>query len=174
MGDTFLGEIRIYPYGFEPKGWRLCDGRLMSIAENNALYAIIGTTYGGDGYTNFALPNLTGRVPVHHGQGPGLSSYTLGEQGGERTVTLSQQELPRHTHLARVGAIADTTSPQQGVWATATAAPNLPLYGAPESGFTAEENGFTHTGSNQAHDNMAPFLTLGFHIAVQGIFPPRP
>jgi len=166
MADPFLGEIRIMSFGFPPKGWALCNGQLLPINQNQALFSLLGTTYGGNGQVNFALPNLQGRSPIHMG-----NSHTLGEQGGEQAHTLIISEIPSHTHSFNV---VDTATAGNRV---STPAGNLPApqeanpYGA-ATGLTAmNASSVTSIGGSQAHLNMQPFLTLCFCIALQGIFP---
>jgi len=172
--DPFVAEVRIFPFNFAPKGWAFCDGQLLPISQNTALFSLLGTTYGGDGKSNFALPNLQGNAPMHPGQGPGLSLHDLGEQGGSDTVTLLQSEIPSHIHS--VGA---QTTPLGG-----TAAPNnTETLNRPASGnlFNALTPALTNmsdqalapAGGNQPHNNLQPYLTLNFCIALQGVFPPR-
>ncbi len=162
MSDPFLGEIRIFSFNFPPKGWALCDGQLLPINQNQALFAILGTTYGGDGRTNFALPNLQGRVPVHTGNG-----ITLGLSAGEQAHTLSLQELPAHTHTP-VGSPnnASLANPTGNVWASLSNGGYSP---APKVAMNASS--ILSVGGSQPHDNMSPYLVLNFCIALQGIFP---
>ena len=162
MAEPFLAEIRIMSFGFPPKGWALCDGQLLPINQNQALFSLLGTTYGGDGRVNFGLPDLRGRVPIHMGSG-----HTLGERGGEQAHTLSISEIPTHTHVVRASADnGDAPVPTGNYLGSAnnlyTAAANLTSL-APST--------VTNTGGSQAHLNMQPFLTLTFCVALQGIFP---
>lgn len=170
MAEPFLAEIRIFSFSFAPKGWALCNGQLMPINQNQALFSLLGTTYGGDGRVNFALPNLQGCVPVHMGQG-----ILLGERGGEQTHTLSSSELPAHTHLVNANsgpAAADGQNPGSGRRLASSTGGNV--Y-APPADFvamaTAPNPVIISIGSSQPHDNMSPYLTLSFGIALQGIFP---
>ncbi len=171
--DPFVAEIRIFPFNFAPKGWAWCDGQLMPLSQNTALFSLLGTTYGGDGRSNFALPDLQGNAPMHPGQGPGLSLHDLGEMGGTQTVSLLQTEIPSHTHT--MGA---QTSPLSAlaVPANATlsrpASGNLYFVGAPTLA-PMDPNTLAPSGGNQPHNNMQPYLTLYFNIALQGVFPPR-
>jgi microcystin-dependent protein len=163
MAEPFLSEIRIMSFGFPPKGWALCNGQLLPINQNQALFSLLGTTYGGDGRVNFALPNLQGRIPIHMGNG-----HTLGERGGEQAHTLSISELPAHVHaLNAANNPADTN--------TATATTYLGQAAATYRGATnlvaMAPNEITNVGGTQAHLNMQPFLVLNFCIALQGIFP---
>ena len=162
MAEPFLSEIRVMSFVFAPKGWALCNGQLLPINQNQALFSLLGTTFGGDGRVNFALPDLRGRTPIHVGSG-----HTLGERGGEPSHTLSIAELPTHTHVFNASqANADVPTPGNSVFGTSNN-----MYAAP-SNLTALNAGMiTNTGGSQAHLNMQPFLTLSFCIALQGIFP---
>jgi microcystin-dependent protein len=170
MADPFVAEIRIFPFNFAPKGWAWCDGQIMPLSQNTALFSLLGTTYGGNGKSNFALPDLQGRVPMHPGQGPGLSLHDLGEMGGSDTVTLLESEIPAHTHTLRVSPDdADLNGP----------APDRVL--ARSSGafaYSAAQNlvsmpAMALAGGDAPHNNMQPYLTFYFCIALQGVFPPR-
>ncbi len=163
MAEPFLSEIRIMSFVFAPKGWALCNGQLLPINQNQALFSLLGTTFGGDGSVNFALPDLRGRVPIHVGSG-----HTLGERSGEQAHTLSIAELPQHTHVVNAANVAAATDdPTSNLPAVA----GLNAYGA-ATGLTAMgASAVTNTGGSQAHLNMQPFLTLSFCIALQGIFP---
>jgi microcystin-dependent protein len=162
MSTPFLSEIRIMSFNFAPKGWALCNGQLLPINQNQALFSLLGTTYGGNGQTNFALPNLQGNVPIHFGSG-----HTLGEKGGEQAHTLSIAELPMHTHQASgSGDDGDVVIPTGGVLGTTASA-----YGAAASLTSLAPASLTNIGGSQAHLNMQPFLVLNFSIALQGIFP---
>jgi microcystin-dependent protein len=173
MGSQFLGEIRMFAGDFAPVGWALCNGQLLPIAPNEALFQLIGTTYGGDGETTFALPDLRGRLPVSQGQGPGLSNYTLAELGGTETVTLTPAQMPAHSHLPRARAGAGTSDvPATRVWA-APSEPSAKIYtgGAPDAGMNPAV--IKSSGGGLPHDNMPPFLAIHFIIALEGIFPPQ-
>jgi microcystin-dependent protein len=164
MAEPFLSEIRLMSFAFAPKGWALCNGQLLPINQNQALFALLGTTYGGDGRVNFALPDLRGRAPIHEGSG-----HTLGERGGEQAHTLSLAELPTHTHAANASAAQG-----DGVVPTGQllASPLNQTYRAPDTGLTSLDPAtISNAGGSQAHLNMQPFLTLSFCIALQGIFP---
>jgi microcystin-dependent protein len=162
MAEPFLSEIRIMSFGFAPRGWALCNGQLLPINQNQALFSLLGTTYGGDGRVNFGLPNLQGRTPIHTGNG-----HILGEVGGEQAHTLSISEIPAHTHLANAStANGDTNFANGNVLAAAAN-----LYAAPSSLTTLNPTSIANVGGSQAHLNMQPFLTLTFCIALQGIFP---
>jgi microcystin-dependent protein len=173
MADPFIAEIRIVGFNFAPRGWATCDGQLIPISQNTALFSLLGTTYGGDGRSTFALPNLMGRAPMHAGQGPGLADRFLGEQAGLATATLLTSQMPAHTHEpASLGpavhaATATTGTPSSSV---ALAQTTKNAYGAP-SNLVAMNDA---TGGDQPHENRQPFLGLLFVIALQGIFPPRP
>jgi microcystin-dependent protein len=169
MADPFVAEIRIFPFNFAPRGWAFCDGQLMPLSQNTALFSLLGTTYGGNGQSTFALPNLQGSVPVHPGQGPGLSLYVLGQTGGSEIVTLLESEMPSHAHQTRgIGAFGNQPSPAGNTWGRSTANP-----------YTNAQNGQMSTqalapsGSSLPHNNLQPYLTLNFCIALQGDFPPR-
>jgi microcystin-dependent protein len=174
MADPFVAEVRILPTNFAPTGWAFCDGQLLPISQNTALFSLLGTTYGGDGKTTFALPDLQGQAPMHPGQGPGLSNHDLGETGGAQTTTLPESEVPAHAHAIRADAAdpADVQAPSgavvlarsQGGSAYQTDTASLVAM-APASVAT--------TGGGQPHNNMQPYLTLSFCIALQGVFPPR-
>jgi microcystin-dependent protein len=171
MADPFVAEIRIFPFYFAPKGWAWCDGQLLPLSQNTALFSLLGTTYGGDGKSNFALPDLRGRSPMHHGQGPGLSLRDLGEQGGQATVTLLPSEIPLHTHgLRAASAAGDSGTPGPTV---ALAPAPAAVYGPPSDLLAMGEGAIGAAGGGQPHENRQPFLTLYFAIALQGVFPPR-
>ena len=172
MSDPFVAEIRLGGFNFAPKGWAFCDGRLLPISQNTALFSLLGTAYGGDGKSSFALPDLQGRMPMHPGQGPGLSPRDLGESGGVETVTLQASEIPAHNHLARAGTPADpaVASPADAVLGTAPTRP----YIAPASSTSAVTMAPPQAaGGSQPHNNLPPCLVMNFIIALQGIFPPR-
>jgi microcystin-dependent protein len=164
MAEPFLSEIRIMSFVFAPKGWALCNGQLLPINQNQALFSLLGTTFGGDGRVNFALPDLRGRTPIHVGSG-----HTLGERGGEQAHTLSIAELPTHTHVLNATS-SDATQPIPTGNLLARLAPANP-YIAPQSLAAMNASSVTNVGGSQAHLNMQPFLTLSFCIALQGIFP---
>src|SRR5712691_11277006 len=175
MSNPFVAEIRIFSGNFAPKGWALCDGQLMPISQNTALFSLLGTTYGGDGKSNFAIPNLQGCAPMQAGQGPGLSLRDLGETGGEQTVTLLETEMPAHSHSVRCVSGGDAeNSPSNAVWAGGGRG-SPPLYTPSVPANNVQMNPFATsiTGGNLPHNNMPPYLSLNFCIALQGIFPPR-
>lgn len=173
MADPFVAEIRIFPFNFAPKGWAWCDGQLLPLSQNTALFSLLGTTYGGDGKSTFALPDLQGRAPMHPGQGPGLSLHDLGETGGSETVTLLESEIPAHAHTARAIAPAqanqDDASPNV-MLATVTGAN---IYAAPNALQSLSNQTLAPAGGDQPHNNLMPYLTFYFAIALQGVFPPR-
>ncbi|HXD11427.1 MAG TPA: tail fiber protein [Anaerolineales bacterium] len=173
MADPFVAEIRIFPFNFAPRGWAWCDGQLLPLSQNTALFSLLGTTYGGNGMSNFALPDLQGRVPMHPGQGPGLSLHDLGETGGSDTVTLLESEIPSHSHAFMTfpsqpgnvkipgSAVAPARSSGGSAYVTAANLQNM----AAES--------LAPAGGDAPHNNMQPYLTFYFCIALQGVFPPR-
>lgn len=172
MADPFVAEIRIFPFNFAPKGWAWCDGQLMPLSQNTALFSLLGTTYGGNGKSNFALPDLQGRAPMHPGQGPGLSLHDLGETGGSETVTLLESEIPAHSHAMRAAPEAGEENDPVGaalgvtIGNTLYSNSNSPLVSmAPEA--------LAPAGGDQPHNNLQPYLTFYFCIALQGVFPPR-
>ena len=164
MSEPFLSEIKIVSFNFAPKGWALCNGQLMPINQNQALFALLGTTYGGNGQTNFALPNLRGRVPIHMGNG-----HTLGEAAGTTAVTINIQQLPQHFHFGgATSALADTSVPAGNLLGGVNNG-----YTAPAAFTTLIPSTITNVGGSQPHNNMMPYLVLNFIIALQGIFPSR-
>ena len=174
MADPFVAEIRIFPFNFAPKGWAFCDGQLLPLSQNTALFSLLGTTYGGDGRSTFALPDMQGNVPMHPGQGLGLSLHDLGETGGAETVTLLQSEIPSHSHgyqIRPTGAIPPQPSPVGLTGARSNSRPYAPAASAPlvQMNFTST----FPTGGSLPHNNLMPYLTLNFCIAMQGVFPPR-
>jgi len=174
MADPFVAEIRIFPFNFAPKGWAWCDGQLMPLSQNTALFSLLGTTYGGDGKSNFALPGLQGRAPMHPGQGPGLSLHDLGETGGSETVTLLESEIPAHTHALRADAAdpADVQAPQAAVVLARSSGGNA--YSTNTSGLVSmSPEALAPAGGDQPHNNLMPYLTFYFCIALQGVYPPR-
>jgi microcystin-dependent protein len=168
MSTPFIGEIRIFGGNFAPAGWAFCSGQLMPISENDALFALIGTTYGGDGQTTFALPDLQGRLPMHMGTGPGLSPRTIGESGGMESVTLTTQQIPNHNHAPlAVSGNGNQSTPQGGVWAGVTT--SIYTSNPPSTAFSATLGG--SSGGSQPHDNMMPYLAISFIISLFGVFP---
>ena len=177
MSDAFLGEIRMYGFNFAPKGWAQCNGQILPLSQNTALFSLLGTFYGGDGKSTFALPNLQGRSPMHEGQGQGLSQRFLGEQDGSETVTLLTSEMPFHTHgPAKCSSnAADQGSPAGNVWAAGggrRAVVNM--YTATQNQVVMGPTALAITGGSLPHNNMMPYLTVNFCIALQGVFPSRP
>lgn len=174
--DSFVGEIRLLPYTFAPQGWQDCDGSLLSISENETLFALIGTTFGGDGQSTFGVPDLRGRLPVHVGTGTGLGTYSLGQMAGTETVTLNSAQMPAHTHAAMAtNAIASTGTPSGNV--ELGAINNDTMYTSDITGLTpylAVPTMIGSTGGNQAHDNTMPTLAMRFCIALNGIWPSQP
>jgi microcystin-dependent protein len=179
MSDPFVAEIRIFPFNFPPKGWAFCDGQLMAISQNTALFSLLGTTYGGDGKSTFGLPNLQGNSPMFWGQGAGLSDYFIGQEGGEQNHTLLLGELPLHPHTLNAQAVAGTTSDPngntlcEGAYSFQGNSGNIQCYSATAPNVNMSPNATGFTGSSTPHNNMMPYLTLNFCIALQGIFPPR-
>jgi microcystin-dependent protein len=171
MADPFVAEIRIFPFNFAPKGWAFCDGQILPLSQNTALFSLLGTTYGGDGKSNFGLPNMQGNAPMHPGQGPGLSLHDLGETSGSETVTLLESEIPSHSH-GLVASLSDgtDTKPANEQFAQGV---GVQIWGtnAPNTQFSP--NALTPAGGDQPHNNMQPYLTLNFCIALQGVYPPR-
>ena len=163
MAEPFLGEIRLMSFGFAPKGWAMCNGQLLPINQNQALFALLGTTYGGNGQTTFALPNLRGKVPIHTGQG-----HTLGESSGSTSVTVNQTQLPQHLHSVQATNVdANRSSAPNGNFL----GPVNNLYASAANLTTLQPTSMTNVGGSQAHNNMMPYLVLNFCIALQGIFP---
>ena len=173
MADPFVAEIRIFPFNFAPKGWAFCDGQILPLSQNTALFSLLGTTYGGDGKSNFALPNMQGNAPMHPGQGPGLSLHDLGETGGSETVTLLESEIPSHSHALMATTQTGNQAPPAGnsIARTTGFQPYLPPAGAPLASLSS--SALPPAGGDQPHNNMQPYLTLNFCIALQGVFPPR-
>jgi microcystin-dependent protein len=188
MADPFVAEIRIFPFFFAPKGWAFCDGQLLPISQNTALFSLLGTTYGGDGKSNFSLPDLQGRAGKHPGQGPGLSLFDLGQTGGTQFVTLLQSEMPLHQHRfgGTTGAATSQgppdgpapqtafTSPEGNIWCKVPGGRNgsLQLY-HPTPNVAVNPNCMSLAGGSLPHNNLQPYLILNFCIALQGVFPPR-
>ena len=170
--DPFVAEIRIFPFNFAPKGWAWCDGQLLPISQNTALFSLLGTTYGGDGKSTFALPDMQGNAPMHPGQGPGLSLHDLGETGGSDTVTLLESEIPAHSHVINASG-TDATDQQPTNELLAGGVGGISMYAAPGALTALSPNALAPTGGDQPHNNMQPYLTLYFNIALQGVFPPR-
>jgi microcystin-dependent protein len=174
MADPFVAEMRIFGFNFAPKGWAFCNGQLLPISQNTALFSLLGTTYGGDGKSTFALPGIQGNVPMHPGQGQGLSLRDLGEEGGVQAVTLQQTEMPIHTHGVQAAPtfVAGDTNIVVGNAFAKSSQGNVYTPAANLTQMSSSE--VTPTGGSQPHNNMMPTLTLNFCIALQGVFPPRP
>jgi microcystin-dependent protein len=171
--DPFVAEIRIFAFNFAPKGWAFCNGQLLPLSQNTALFSLLGTTYGGDGKSNFALPNMQANVPMNFGQGPGLSLYDLGQTGGSQFVTLLQSEVPSHNHgVQSVPANFAGTSNVVGGNSYAKSAQGN-AYTTPANFVNMSPAEVSIVGNNQPHNNMMPYITLNFCIALQGVFPPR-
>ena len=174
MSDPFVAEVRIFPLSFAPRGWAFCNGQILPLSQNTALFSLIGTTYGGDGKSNFALPNMQGSAPMHPGQGPGLSQHELGETGGSSTVTLLQSNMPSHGHQMNAEGRLDANkgAPSQ------TTAFSLTNAGKPyqtsTNNVTMAPTTIAPAGNNQPHNNMMPYLTLNFCISLLGVYPSRP
>lgn len=167
MAEPFLGEIRVFAGSYPPVGWELCAGQLLSISGNEALFTLIRSTYGGDGITNFALPDLRGRVPVHQGSLPGGDTYLLGVSGGAEQVTLNTNHLPTHTHAARATAAPDRTAPGGAIWSSQTTG----AYRAANPTATMQAQTVQEAGGSLPHDNMPPSLAVTYIIATSGIYP---
>ncbi|MGA8213804.1 MAG: tail fiber protein [Candidatus Sulfotelmatobacter sp.] len=170
MASQFLGEIRMFAGNFAPQGWAMCNGQLLSISQNTALFALLGTTYGGDGTTTFALPNLQSRIPIHQGQGVGLSPYVIGQLSGTENVTLLTSQLPQHTHAANADSgSGGVSNPANTYWASSA---NTKQY-APSTNAAMAPSAMSQTGGSQPHTNIMPYLAVSFIIALEGIFPSR-
>jgi microcystin-dependent protein len=171
--DPFVAEIRILPFNFAPKGWAFCDGQILPLSQNTALFSLLGTTYGGDGRSNFALPNMRGNAPMHPGQGPGLSLHDLGETGGSDTVTLLESEIPSHSHALMANVNPANLAAPSPARCFARSAPGT-AYKATTTNLTNfNDVAIAPAGGDQSHNNRQPYLTLSFCIAMQGVFPPR-
>ena len=170
MADPFVAEIRMFPFNFAPKGWAFCDGQLLPLSQNTALFSLLGTTYGGDGKSTFALPDLQGSAPMQPGQGQGLSMRDLGEMSGVESITLLQTEIPVHTHTWNVVA----SDPGEDRIPAGAEFGRAAIYGAVASTVMMAPQTLSLAGGGLPHNNMQPYLTLNFCIALQGIFPQRP
>jgi microcystin-dependent protein len=172
MSEPFVAEIKLFAGNFAPKGYAFCDGQLLPISQNTALFSLIGTTYGGDGKSTFGLPNLQGRAPMDPGQGPGLTERLLGEAGGQETVTLTVQQMPAHAHAANASTNATNAQvPTGAVWATEIGAGFLDYSGSGSAQMAPAA--LAASGGGQPHSNLQPYLTVSFIIALQGVFPSR-
>ena len=169
MSEPFLAEVRIVGFNFAPRGWAFCDGQILPINQNQSLYSLLGTTYGGDGRTSFALPDMRGRVPIHVGRSNGGAFHTLGQKSGEETHTLSAAEMPQHTHVAKASNLAGNNPiPGNNVLARANN-----LYHAPSNLVALASGTVANVGGGQAHNNMQPTIAVNFCIALRGLFPSR-
>src|SRR5665213_211229 len=179
MSEPFLAQIALFPFNFAPTGWALCNGQLLSITQNTALFSLLGTNYGGDGRSTFGLPNLQGSVPVGAGQGPGLGNYDLGEPGGTPDITLLTSEMPIHTHFANATidrgntTVATGNVPASGAAGTPQKPTVAKIYSSNAPNAQLNPSALGVAGGSQPHNNMQPYLTLNFCIALQGIFPAR-
>ena len=171
MADPFVAEIRIFPFNFAPRGWAWCDGQLLPLSQNTALFSLLGTTYGGNGKSNFALPDMQGNAPMHPGQGPGLSLHDLGETGGSQTVSLLESEIPSHSHnFVCSNADSNSQGPEANRFGGGI---GMALYATPGALVNLAPEALTPAGGDLPHNNMQPYLTFYFNIALQGVFPPR-
>ncbi len=175
MSEPFLAEIIMFAGNFAPRGWAFCQGQILSIAQNTALFSLLGTTYGGNGQTTFALPDLRGRVPVGTGQGPGLPNVNLGDPAGEPTHTLIITEMPAHNHVAQAASNsgAGNSASPGNTWATSTARDNVYRNEAPDGAMAANTVTVGVAGGSQPHNNMQPYLGINFIIAIEGLYPSR-
>jgi len=173
MTNPFVAEIRIFAGNFAPTGWALCDGQLLPISQNTALFSLLGTSYGGDGKSTFGLPNFQGCAGMNQGQGPGLSAYFIGETGGSQTVTLLQTEMPSHVHQAQANSGGDQPNPSTTVWSTLGSTRTPPPLYSDSQNTTMNPLVLAVAGGSLPHNNMPPFLGLTFIIALQGVFPAR-
>ena len=177
MSEPFIAEIRIFAGNFAPRSWAFCNGQLLPISQNTALFSLIGTTYGGDGRTTTALPNLQGRAPMHPGRGPGLTARRLGQRGGVETVTLSEAQMPGHMHAPNPQSCVDGPANQRSPVGNAPAAEREDLTAIyrddASPGGTFASSMLDNTGGSQTHNNMQPYLTINFIIALQGLYPSR-
>ena len=171
MSEPFVGEIRMFAGNFAPRGWAFCDGQLLAVSQNDALFSLLGTIYGGDGRTTFGLPDLRGRVPIHAGSGPGLSPRRLGAKAGTENVTLTVNQLPSHSHTPSVSTAAGTENNPQGKFLGAS--PTVRVFRPENQDQVMNTNATTHIGGSRSHTNLQPFLCINFIIALFGIYPSR-
>jgi microcystin-dependent protein len=170
MANPFVGEIRVFPFNFAPVGWAMCSGQLLPISQNTALFSLLGTQFGGDGKSNFSLPNLQGSVPIHQGSGAGLTAREMGETGGAPTVTLTVSEIPEHSHGVTAAATGTNDDPLDAVFAGSQGGN---VYAPPGTMVKMSAAAVAQAGDNQPHNNMPPYLVLNFCIAIAGVFPSR-
>lgn len=185
MSEPFIGQIQMFGFNFNPRGWAQCDGQLLPIAQNSALFSLLGTIYGGDGRTTFALPDLRGRVAIHQGSGPGLTNRTIGSRSGSERVTLNETQIPSHDHVASATSTANAVTPagnanvaEGNVWANDAGVSSATYSSATANatmgdGAISTEVNVQNAGGGQSHENMQPFLTINFCIALVGLFPSR-
>jgi len=177
MSEPYVGQIQMFGFNFAPRGWALCDGQLLPIAQNTALFSLLGTIYGGDGRTTFALPDLRGRAAIHQGTGPGLSGRSIGSRGGVQSVTLNEAQIPSHDHSATanaVGPAGNSNDALDNFWADDAGVSSGTYHSGPATGsMNAGAIQVGAAGGGQAHENMQPFLTINFCIALVGVFPSR-
>jgi len=173
MSNPYIGEIRAFGFNFPPRGWATCSGQLLPISQNTALFSLLGTTYGGDGRTTFALPDLRGRVAINQGQGPGLSNYTIGEMSGEESHTLTINETPAHTHLLGATNAGGNQQTPQNTFIATDAAGNTAGFASGPANVTMNPASLSPSGGNQPHNNLPPYLTVNYCIALSGIYPSR-
>jgi microcystin-dependent protein len=172
MSQPFIGEIRMFGFNYAPAGWAFCDGQLMPISENDALFQLIGTTYGGDGQETFALPNLQSRIPLHQGTGPGGTTYQLGEMAGVEEVTLTVNQIPTHNHaVAGNSGAGNSASPTNNVWAANANTAAVQYVAGASANANMNNSTIGPSGGSQPHENMMPFLTISFCISLFGLFP---
>jgi microcystin-dependent protein len=172
MSEPFIGEIRMFAGNFAPRGWAMCDGQLLAVNQNDALFSLLGTTYGGDGRTTFGIPDMRGRIPVHPGSGPGLTNRRWGEKGGAETHTLTINEIPNHTHnVQAINKPGDSGNPENRLWAASSGAPLSYSDANPDTEMATQM--INNVGGNQQHHNMMPNLCIHFIIALFGIYPSR-
>lgn len=179
MSTPFVAQVNLFPFNFAPKGWAFCQGQLIPISQNTALFSLVGTLYGGDGKSTFALPDLQGAVPVHQGQGPGLQIYDIGQSGGETEVALLESEMPAHNHTLFAESVAATTNSAngtllaEGVGGSLRGRFTVNTYAPAGAATQLAPAQLGSTGANAPHNNLQPYLTLNWCIALQGVFPPR-
>ena len=173
MSEPFVGEIRMFAGNFAPRGWAFCDGQLLAVSQNDALFSLLGTIYGGDGRTTFGLPDLRGRIPIHAGNGPGLSPRQLGSKAGNENVTLTVNQLPPHTHALNGSTAAGTAASPAGAVPSASTTIDLYATADPVASDALASSALANAGGSQPHSNLMPFLCVNFIIALVGIYPSR-